>query len=63
MTPPLLSRNTPVFEVAHPCKVNVFSLFWIKCNVAAFNGLDCRFSEWSNLNKPLVAEQGLNDHA
>ena len=60
VSPPKLTRNTPVADVFHPVEVGVFVAFWVEGDVAIFNCRQSRLSKWLHLYKPLFGNNWLN---
>ena len=63
VTPPQLTGDTPVLNIAHPGEVHVFVLLRHELNVAVFNGFDCWLGQHVRAHVPLVGQHRLDHHA
>src|SRR5699024_5390901 len=63
VTPPPLTRDTPVLNLAHPGEVHVFVLLRYELNVAVLNRFNCRFRQDIGTHVPLVGQHRFDDHA
>ncbi len=63
MTPPELTGDTPVLNIAHPGEVHVFVLLRYKLDVAVFNGFNRDFRQRCGTHIPLVSQHRLDNHA
>ena len=63
VTPPQLTRDTPVLNIAHPGEVHVFVLLRYELNVAVLNRFNCRFRQDIGTHVPLVGQHWFDDHA
>ena len=63
VTPPQLTGNTPVLNIAHPGEVHVFVLLRHELDVAVLHRFNRRFSQHVGADVPLVGQHRLNYHA
>src|SRR5215831_19502626 len=63
MTPPLLTADAPVANIAHPREVEVLVLFWYELDFAAFDHFDRGLCERCDVDEPLLREPRLDDGA
>ena len=58
MTPPKLTRDTPIINIFHPLFEGVVKTFWNKVNLRFSKSL---FSKWFHSNKPLFHKHWLDN--
>ena len=63
MTPPQLTGDAPVLNVAHPAEVHVLVLFGHELDAAVFNGGNGGLGQRLGGDVPLVGQPRLDDHA
>ena len=63
VTPPQLTGDTPVLNIAHPGEVHVFVLLRHELNVAVFNRFYGRLRQHVGTHVPLVGQHRLDHHA
>ena len=54
MSPPKLTRNTPVLDILHPVIINLIKSFGDKLYLAVANCFNSRLCEGFHFNKPLL---------
>jgi len=63
VTPPQLTGDTPVLNIAHPGEVHVFVLLRHELNAAVLNRFNSRFRQHVGTHVPLVGQHWLDNHA
>ena len=61
MTPPDLSRDAPVLDVAHPVVIGVFPIVGHEADLPAFHCFYGRPGQRTHFHEPLVGEQRFDD--
>ncbi len=63
MTPPQLTGDTPVLNIAHPGEVHVFVLLRHELDITVLNRFHRRFCQHVGADVPLVGQHRLDHHA
>ena len=63
VTPPQLTRDTPVLNIAHPGEIHVFVLLRYELNVAVLNRFNRRFRQYIGTHVPLVGQHWFDNYA
>ena len=61
MPPPQLARDAPIVDVGHPVVVGFGPVVRHERSTALCNNVECRLSQWRDLDKPLGRQQRLDD--
>ena len=63
VSPPKLTADTPVLNIAHPSEIGVFPIFRNELNIAVLDCFNSRVCERLYCHIPLVCEVGLDNYA